>query len=344
MPTSSESAGNALYEALRRFWHPVAYSGDLLDKPIGATLLGRRLVIARLNGEARAMDSRCPHKGADLSLGAIVNDTVECAYHGWRFNHEGRCVLTPAREELTDSIRASVQAYDTAEAAGMIWVCLEEPEFPVPQFPELNDPQFRVLQGPAYDWKTSTPRRLENFVDFSHFAYVHDGTIGSRSNPRVDGVDVWREGHVLRFNRSGVKEPGAGLKKKLLGLTEDWYEPVNEYHVTMPHTVHLKRTFPNGKRYILFMAASPVDEATTRSFWWQARDFGTEPEHDAFFQDFEAEVLAQDKPIIESQLPVWINLRGAAPDERERPVRDADVVTVEYRRWLSELCFSKATA
>lgn len=344
MPMATDLPPNPMYETLRRFWHPVAYSADLLDKPISATLLGRHQVIARLNGKAQAMDSRCPHKGANLSLGAIVDNTIECAYHGWRFNHEGRCVLTPAREELTQSLNASVNTYETTESAGMVWVCLEQPEFPAPKFPELNDPEYRVLQGETYDWKTSAPRRLENFVDFSHFAYVHDGTIGSRSNPRVDAVEVWREGHVLRFDRSGVKEPGAGLKKQLLGLTEDWYEPVNEYHVTMPHTVHLKRTFPNGKRYVLFMAASPVDETTTRSFWWQARDFGTGPEHDAFFMDFEAEVLAQDKPIIESQRPVWIHLRGAPPNERERPVRDADVVTVEYRRWLGELCFSKEPA
>ncbi|QIM49415.1 aromatic ring-hydroxylating dioxygenase subunit alpha [Pusillimonas sp. DMV24BSW_D] len=332
---------NPLYAALRRFWHPVAYSSDVLDKPIEVTLLGRSLVVARLNGDVRAMDSRCPHKGTNLALGQIVDDTIECPYHGWRFNLNGQCVRTPAREELVDSIRASVQTYAVAEQAGMVWVCLEEPEFAAPEFPELNDPSYRVLQGPTYDWKTSSPRRLENFVDFSHFAYVHDGTIGSRKNPRVNAVDVWREGHVLRFDRSGVKEPGVGLKKKLLGLTEEWIEPVNEYHVTMPHTVHLKRTFPNGKRYVLFMSASPVDEHTTRSFWWQARDFGTEPVYDAFFMDFEAEVLAQDKPIIESQQPVWISLRPRDPSERERPMRDADVVTMEYRRWLGELSMKK---
>lgn len=335
---------NPLYGTLRRFWHPVAYSGDLLDKPIGVTLLGRKLVLSRLNRQVRAMDSRCPHKGTDLSLGMLVDDTIECPYHGWRFDFQGQCVRTPAREELVDNMRAAIQTYAATESAGIVWVCLEEPRFPAPIFPELQDPAFRVLQGPAYDWRTSAPRRLENFVDFSHFAYVHDGTIGSRANPRVDAVDVWRKDHVLRFNRSGVKEPGVGLKKKLLGLTEDWIEPVNQYHVTMPHTVHLKRTFPNGKRYVLFMAASPVNEHTTRSFWWQARDFGVEPVYDAFFMDFEAEVLAQDKPIIESQLPTWISLRPATAEERERPMRDADVVTMEYRRWLGELCSSKVGA
>jgi vanillate O-demethylase monooxygenase subunit len=153
----------------------------------------------------------------------------------------------------------------------------------------------------------------------------------------VEPVDVWRDGPVLRFQRSGVKEPGVGLKKELLGLTEEWIEPVNDYHVTMPHTVHLKRTFPNGKRYVLFMAASPVTATQTRSFWWQARDFGTDPKYDKFFMDFEAEVLDQDKPVIESQRPIWFNLSGGDPSQRETPMRGADVVTIEYRRWLLEI-------
>jgi vanillate O-demethylase monooxygenase subunit len=47
--------------------------------------------------------------------------------------------------------------------------------------------------------------------------------------------------------------------------------------------------------------------------------------------------LGQDKPIIESQRPLWINLQGDQPQERETPVRGADIVTVEYRRWLNDL-------
>ena len=105
----------------------------------------------------------------------------------------------------------------------------------------------------------------------------------------------------------------------------------------MPHTVHLKRTFPNGQHYVLFMSACPIGPDHTRSFWWQARDFGTDQKHDKFFMDFEAEVLSQDKPVIESQTPALFRLDGSDPHAREIPVRGADVVTIEYRRWLLDL-------
>ncbi len=328
---------NPTYLALRHFWHPVAYSTEVTDKPHGAMLMGEKIVIARLGGEIVAMQDRCPHKGAALSLGQIVDCKLECPYHGWQFDDKGDCVRIPAREEMATVMNRKVRKYHATEGAGIIWVCLaDQPKYAPPVFPEQHDPEFRVLQGPTYDWKTSTPRRLENFVDFAHFSFVHDGTIGSRENPRVEAVKVWREDNVMRFDRSGVKEPGVGKKKELLGITDDWIEPTNVYHVTMPHTVHLKRIFPNGKRYILFMAASPVDATTTRSFWWQARDFGVEAEHDAFFMDFEDEVLAEDKPIIESQTPVQMDLAGELA-RQEMPVRHADIVSVEYRRWLLEL-------
>lgn len=338
----ADSATAATRRALRRFWHPVAYASDVLHLPVQVVLLGETVVLARIEGKLCALHTRCPHKGANLALGRITDGAIECAYHGWRFNPAGKCVRVPSREELTEVIHASVPSYHVTEQAGIIWVALDDPVFAPPVFPELNDPAYRVLQGKPYDWRTSPPRRLENFVDFAHFAFVHDGTIGSRNNPRVEPVKVWREDHVLRFDRSGIKEPGVGLKKQLLGIDEDWIEPVNEYHVTMPHTVHLKRIYSNGKRYVLFMAASPVDATTTRSFWWQARDFGTEPIWDKFFLDFEDEVLAQDKPIIESQRPIWFHLSGAPVGEREIPVRHADVVTVEYRRWLASLLSATA--
>ncbi|WP_323037219.1 aromatic ring-hydroxylating dioxygenase subunit alpha [Pararhodobacter sp.] len=329
---------NPTYRALRNFWHPVCYANELgTTKPLGVTLLGEKVVVARLGEKVVAMYDRCPHKGAALSLGQVLDCKLECPYHGWQFDDEGKCVRIPAREEVTATLNRHATTYHAAEASGMIWVCLAEtPKYDIPKFPELNDPSYRVLQGEVYVWKTSTPRRLENFVDFAHFAFVHDGTIGSRENPRVDAVKVWREDNVLRFDRSGVKEPGDPKKKKMMGIDDQWIEPTNVYHVTMPHTVHLKRLFPKDNRYVLFMASSPVDATTTRNFWFQARDFGTEPEHDAFFMDFEAKVLDEDKDIIESQTPIQMDLTGELA-RLEMPVRHADIVTVEYRRWLNEL-------
>lgn len=62
--------------------------------------------------------------------------------------------------------------------------------------------------------------------------------------------------------------------------------PVNEYHLGMPCTAHLKRIVPSGERCALCISAAPMEAGMTRSFWRQARDFGTLPEHNDFFPDF----------------------------------------------------------
>jgi vanillate O-demethylase monooxygenase subunit len=334
---SGESTEDPITLAMRDFWHAVAFAANLRDQPLAARLLGEDLVLFRTADGLVALRDRCLHRGARLSLGRVENGCIECPYHGWRYDAQGACVRVPAREELVGLVKATIPRYKVTEAAGLLWVCLGEPRLPPPSFPELDDPDYRVIPGHVYDWKTSAPRRLENFCDFGHFAFVHHGSLGSRERPRVEPVKLWREEGVLRVTRGGIGEPSVGRKKMLLGITEEFIEPVNEYHIHMPCTVHLKRIFPNGKCYVLFMSASPVEAGITRSFWWQARDFGMEAEHDEFFLDFERQVLEEDLPIIESQRPVAIPLFGL---ERRGEVSllPGDQISVEYRKWLTELC------
>lgn len=330
----SHSAGDSLYPALRHYWHPVAYADDLGAQPLGVTLLDEPIVLFRHQGRPIALADRCAHRSARLSLGQVVAEGIECAYHGWRYQPDGRCAGLPASPDALAVMKARVAAYHATEAAGLIWVSLDAPRAAVPAFPEFGNPAYRVLRGPSYEWRTSAARRLENFCDFAHFSFIHDGTLGSRTRPEVKQVELWREGHVLRIRRGGLLEPNASRKKDLLGIAEEWIAPTNEYHVTLPHTVHLERIFPNGKRYVLLMAASPVSADRTRSFWWQARDFGIEPEHDAFFLDFEAKILAEDIAIVESQQPPWIPLATTA---HEASVMPADQVSIAYRRGLMEI-------
>ena len=327
-----------LYLTMHRFWHPVAYSSEVGDKPMQVTLLDQHIVLARIEGRVVALADRCAHRGAALSVGMVVDGQFECPYHGWRYDTAGHCTRIPARNEMVAMMKPRIPAFHACESVGIVWVCLDpEPKFPVPDFPEFDDPAYRLQQGPAYDWETSAPRRLENFVDFSHFAFVHDGSIGSRSRPEVDTVEPWCEGHVLRFERPPIKEPSVGQKRKMLGIEgEDWIAVANSYRVTMPHTVHLRRSFENGKHYVLMMAASPISAVKTRSFWWIARDFATEPENDDFLLDFERVVLDQDKPVIESQQPKLAPMVGEEV-RLELPVGGADAVTLAYRRWYMEL-------
>jgi phenylpropionate dioxygenase-like ring-hydroxylating dioxygenase large terminal subunit len=326
-------AGEArLYRAMRWFWHPVMYASELAGAPRGAVLLEEPVVLVRLRGEVRCFADLCVHRGTALSLGWVEDGELRCAYHGWAYGPDGVCTKIPAR--FGDSIprRARLKPYRVAEAGGLIWVCLEdEPVYPLPGFPEWDDPGYRIIPIPAYDWRCSAPRRLENFVDFAHFAWVHEGLLGDRSHPEVPEHEVWQEGSELRFSQK-VTEPNRGAIKDQLAVDDQFLEVENTYRLTMPASIYLNRRFPGDSHYILTMSASPVGPRETRSFSFIGRNYAlSQPDED--FVRFEEVILGQDRPIVESQRPEELPADLSA----ELHIRGVDRVSLEYRKWLLQI-------
>ena len=322
------------YRAMNNFFHCVAYAEDLVEGcMLSAQLLGQRIMVLRNAGQVHAFSDVCRHKGASLALGRIEDGCISCPYHGWEYDLEGILLRVPARPELNGVLNASLPRYRCVERSGLIWVCLSETPWGEPiDIPEWSDPEM-AWQSPAfYDWATSSPRRLENFVDFSHFPFVHENILGTRDKPEVEEVKVWRVDDMLRFDRF-VVEPNEQYMKDLVGLTEDSITVENKYYMPLPSTVYLLRVFPNGRRYALLMSSSPTGPETCRNFYHIGSDFALTEEAMAYLLDFELRVLDQDKPIVESQLPEHL------PDNlgAEMYVKIADEVTLAYRRWLLEL-------
>ena len=80
-------------EKMKRAWYPLIPSKQLKNKPVHRELLGQQLVLVRLNGHAACMDDCCPHRHVPLSAGKIVSGKLQCCYHGWEFDAQGK-VLT----------------------------------------------------------------------------------------------------------------------------------------------------------------------------------------------------------------------------------------------------------
>ena len=54
---------------------------------------GMELALYNVGGQFYAIENFCPHKGAPLAEGNICGHTVECDWHGWRFDlTTGECV------------------------------------------------------------------------------------------------------------------------------------------------------------------------------------------------------------------------------------------------------------
>jgi len=324
----------ALYRAMRNFWHPVMYAADLGDKPAKVFLLDEQVAVMRIGGEVRAFADLCVHRGTAISLGRIEGDQLRCAYHGWTYDPEGVCTSIPARFGTNIPTKARLRRYLAAEKCGLIWVCLaDEPQLPLPEFPEMDDPAYRIVAVPPYEWKVGPARRVENYVDFAHFAWVHDGLLGDIDRPEVPDHEVWREGNELQM-RIDITQPPSGGATKGLGPEGGDVRASSRYRIFIPYTIWLHQTLNNdtNHNFVLFMAASPLSQKHTKSFTFIARSHDLDG-NDQKYVDFQELIVSQDKPIAESQRPEELPVDLSA----ELHIRGVDRVSLEYRRWLVEL-------
>ena len=330
-----------LARALELFWHPVCTLADLqhaAPQPLPVTLLGRPLAIANLgpgsaSGPIAAVADRCLHRSTRLSIGWVEQQTIRCAYHGWRWDAGGRCVDIPSMPEGPIPPKACIDAYQTTVAYGLVWVRLDSSAghaagTKIPPHPAREDGSMKVLDGRPYTWPVGGPRRVENFVDLAHFAWVHDGTLGRRDQPVPPLADVRRAEGELRFEYNPPDmEPDA---RALYG----W----SRYRMPMPLTVDIEFRLATGARRHLWMTASPLDLASCRSFWSVSREDDLDGE-DASYLAFQDLILAEDQPVVCSQDPPELPLEAGV----ELSVR-TDRVSIEYRRWLRELAVAATQA
>lgn len=125
---------------LRNIWYFAMPSAALAPgRMVARKLLDEPVLIGRdRNGKAFAMRDVCPHRAIPLSFGKFDGKEVECRYHGWRFDGEGRCTHIPAltgNEPLTAE-KVRVRTYRLHEAQGCIWIFMQAPRTPPVDPPE----------------------------------------------------------------------------------------------------------------------------------------------------------------------------------------------------------------
>jgi phenylpropionate dioxygenase-like ring-hydroxylating dioxygenase large terminal subunit len=305
------------------WWHPVADTGLVLDRPQRLTLLGEDLVLWRDGtGRAAAFVDRCPHRGARLSLGRVHEGLLECAYHGWRFDADARCRHIPAAPDFDPPHHA--QAYALRQWHGLWWVgaagALHEP-------PSLQGlPERHVLCGP-YKVATSAPRVVENFLDTAHFGFVHEGSLGDRGHA---GVPDYRVSHDAQ-GRPAVEHYRA-WQPRASAMAEGGAWVSYAYRVLAPFAAQLlKQASEPGavaEAYVLFTC--PIDDENC--IVWFVLCTSDERTPDVELRAFQDAVFAEDRPILESQRPRRLPLRAASTGgEVHGP---ADRLSIAYRRWL----------
>ena len=308
-------------------WHPVALISDVNDAPVGVRLLGEDLVLWRdASGAAQAFIDRCPHRGARFSLGRVNEGHLECPYHGWQFSSTGQCTKVPAVPGFTPPPQHCVKSFGVQEAYGLIWVQLEAADVPLPVFAAEGDTRLRKVNCGPYDVHASSPRIIENFLDMSHFGFVHEGWLGSRDATEMAPYNV-------EVTATGVQATNCKAVQPISNLHSTKPAEVHyTYEVTAPYTALLTKipeegTTKDGWREAIGLFICPVTPTTSRVWFRLAvADFEST---DAQLQAFQHTIFTQDQPVLESQLPKELPL-----DPRAELHSAADRMSSAYRRYL----------
>ncbi len=318
--------------AVREAWHPVSYSADLGEMPRAATLLDERLVLWRdAKGVARAMRDQCVHRGTALSLGRVEGGEIVCPYHGWRFATDGRCVHIPQLEDPKRvPSKACVPAYRCEERLGLVWVALEAPRWPLPEVGEFGDPSWRVVRTGPFEWNAHASRQLENFTDFGHFAFVHEGLLGDPAKPVVAAHEVAIDGPVVSYAYGRPDQPNTEKLAVFAAAERKAEMRRTRYRIQVPFTLveHIDWGGADGMVYVF--VSQPVSASRCIGYCMVARNYNLEQD-EGVMQEFERTIFGQDQRIIESQPG------GPVPLDGDAELHMAfDKVALAYRRTLRE--------
>lgn len=342
-PTGAPNAPGRPDPVLINDWHAIAFSSDVADGKLVATrLLDEELVLWRHAGVVHAWKDQCIHRGSRLSKGRVVDGTVECPYHGWRYDRDARCVLIPAHPNLTPPAKARACAYRVVERYGLIWASLGEPQHDVPAFPEVGRPEFRLFHAGPYPF-ANVFRSIENFIDQAHFPFVHPGVNGEATPTRIDDYEV--------FDGPPAEGPRTGPLRVFQPYGDHRSIPVHaEYHyrVLRPATAyfqkHVRIADPaqadrgsDKDCFAMMLAAQPLDEANCIIRLAVAINFGPELT-EADIRRRQDAVFAQDADIVATQRPTRMPL-----DLRDELHLRCDRFAVAYRRWLREVGITYGT-
>lgn len=265
--TIEADAGTLLEQGLRNLWYPIAPSWQVGENPLGVTRLGDRIVVWRdRDGAVHALEDRCPHRGARLSLGWNLGDRLACWYHGVEIDAGGTVLDVPAVDSCPLTGKTAVRRYPCREVRGAIFAWFgdalhDEPaDLVLPE--QLADERFATMLCVAA-WGCNYRYAIDNVMDPMHGTYLH-----AQSHSMAQGN---------RRARLRVVPTDTGFlceKEDQRNVNFDWVE----FGATGGHWMRLeipygKEAGPGGPFGIVGFV-TPVDRETCLVFFWRVREVG----------------------------------------------------------------------
>ncbi len=329
---------------VRNAWYVAAWSHEIEDaKPFAITILDEPVVIYRgESGRLAALEDRCVHRMAPLSLGRCEGDRLRCMYHGLLFSPEGRVVEIPGQEQIPPNAR--VRSYPVVERHTWVWVWMGDAaaadEALIPPAVGLDHPDYILGHG-HLDYAAEARLINDNLLDFSHLTFVHANSFGTGPEFAETQAKITPLDRGIRYQRWIENTTGSSSRKSDTPMDNYMF-----YDFLLPGVLLMTGgVYPPGTAQacgygepdpshalggVTFtsQAVTPLTDKTSRYFfsWGPHRDHGDEALRDALMVMADR-AFGEDKVMIEAQQKVI----DRTPDPRVMPTAHDKGVTMFNR-------------
>lgn len=299
-------------------WYVACTPDEIEAKPLGRRICGEPIVFYRgPEGRAAAVEDWCPHRGAPLSLGRVVDGKLVCGYHGLEMGCDGKTIAMPGQR-----VRGfpPVRAYAAVERHGFVWVWPGEAALAdasrIPDLAWASDPEW-AFGGGLYHVACEYRLMIDNLMDLSHETYVHASSIGQKEIDEIAPTTkvVGDEVITSRFMHNVGAPPFWQLALRGNQLADD--VPVDRWQVcrfTPPANVMIEVGVAHAGHggydadathkvsAIVVDFITPESETSIWYFWGMARHFKPEDEAlTASIREGQRTIFGEDLQMLESQ-------------------------------------------
>lgn len=304
---------------IRNMWYVAAWTTELNDAPLSCTIINEPIVIwRRADRGLVAMEDRCAHRHAPLSLGRVEGDAIRCMYHGLKFDSVGQCLELPGSDRPP---ACAIRTFPVVEKNSWIWIWMGNAagadEHDIPAAYGLDDPKW-LMNASAIDYAADYQLLNDNLTDLSHLDFVHENSLGTstgydwhRAQPKVTTGDKGLT--VTRWlGPQHAKDDGPASKS----------DTFNRYRYHLPgiFVMHTKM-FPHGAaeasgfgdpgapplmELVEQQAVTPVGPGRSRYFF--ATGIGSQygvPADAVERRAIADRAFAEDQVMIEAQQRIW---------------------------------------
>ena len=326
---------------IRNAWYVAATAAEVGSvRPLARTLLGEKVVLYRTpQGLAVALQDRCCHRLAPLSLGDIEDGGLRCRYHGMKFDATGQCVEIPGQPDIPASM--CVRSFRLEERHGFLWIWMGDASQADPAL--IVDCHWNNAEGwptaSGYIHYTANYQLIaDNLLDFSHLTFVHRTTLANAAfpNARPEVVPFERGIRLYREILDCEPSPLHRMAGRFTGRVDFWNRQVWWLPSVFENWAGSAAAGGKGPaheragalHFRHFSLLTPETEKSTHYFWIHPCEF---PHGDASLIDAVGQgittAFAEDRDNIEEQQKVMdqfpeVKPRGLACDVALSRVRN----------------------